>query len=118
MSFAPLPSREGFQPLLVVSGDRFPERSFLALQQVYPVLDDSGLFSNLPLFAAVVLTLLLQMAAICTPFLNRALKTTPLTVPELGLVVAASSLVFFAVEAEKSIRRIRAALGIRRQRTD
>ena len=90
----------------------------MAIRSDEQSLFERGLFSNPPLIAAIVLTILLQMAAIYVPFLNRAFKTTPLTAPELALVIAASSLVFFAVEAEKWIRRSRAAAGIRRRRAD
>jgi Ca2+-transporting ATPase len=54
-----------------------------------------------------MLTLLLQLATIYIPVLNRVFKTQPLSFWELMLVFALSSIVFFAMEAEKLIRRMR-----------
>ncbi len=64
-----------------------------------------GLRSNLPLLGAVALTVLLQMAALYLPFLQAVLKTEPLSLGELGLCAALSSVVFFAVEIEKLLVR-------------
>ncbi|MFD1470731.1 cation-translocating P-type ATPase [Hymenobacter caeli] len=67
-----------------------------------------GLRSNKPLLAAVGITVGLQLLAIYLPFLNRLLSTQPLSGGELGLVLAASSGVFWAVEAQKWWLRRRA----------
>ncbi|MDB5262131.1 MAG: ATPase, partial [Adhaeribacter sp.] len=64
-----------------------------------------GLFSNKPLLGALLLTVVLQLLTIYVPFLNPIFRTKPLTLPELGLVLAASSIVFFAVEIEKFFKR-------------
>jgi Ca2+-transporting ATPase len=48
------------------------------------------------------------MATVYVPILNPIFKTEPLTVNELLLTLALSSVVFFAVEVEKFIRRKRA----------
>jgi Ca2+-transporting ATPase len=48
-----------------------------------------------------VLTFVLQLATIYVPFLNPVFKTEPLTLNELLAVMAASSVVFVAVEVEK-----------------
>jgi len=64
-----------------------------------------GLFSNKPLLGAVALTFLLQMAVIYIPAMNRIFKTEPLTAGELLIAIAASSIVFFAVEVEKLLVR-------------
>jgi len=64
-----------------------------------------GVFSNKPLLGAVALTVVLQMAVIYMPALNPVFKTAPLTSGELGLTIALSSIVFFAVEAEKFLKR-------------
>lgn len=60
-----------------------------------------GLFSNKYLFGAVILTFFLQMATIYVPFLNPVFKTYPLTLSELTITLALSSVVFFVVEIEK-----------------
>lgn len=64
-----------------------------------------GLFSNPYLLGAVALTFLLQMATIYVPALNEIFHTQPLTVSELGICLALSSVVFFSVEVEKLLVR-------------
>ena len=65
-----------------------------------------GLFSNKYLFFAVLLTFILQMTTVYVPVLNPIFKTEPLTLNELMLTLALSSIVFFAVEVEKFIKRL------------
>jgi Ca2+-transporting ATPase len=77
----------------------------LAIRSERQSLFKMGLFSNKHLLGAVVLTFLLQMAIIYIPAMNRIFKTEPLTAGELLIAVAASSIVFFAVELEKLIVR-------------
>ena len=64
-----------------------------------------GLSSNLPLLGAVALTFLLQLATIYVPWLNPIFKTEPLSLGELLLCLALSTVVFFAVEIEKMMIR-------------
>ena len=66
-----------------------------------------GVFSNKPLLAALFLTVALQFMIIYVPFFNTIFKTQPLTVYELVLTLAVSSIVFWAVEIEKWIFRSR-----------
>src|SRR5215204_2504539 len=77
----------------------------LAIRSERESLFIQGLFSNLPLLGAVVLTLLLQLGVIYIPFANDLFKTQPLTVEELVICIAVSSIVFFAVEIEKILKR-------------
>ncbi|MDO9289497.1 MAG: cation-translocating P-type ATPase [Thermodesulfovibrionales bacterium] len=77
----------------------------LAIRSEKESLFKIGLFSNKYLLGAVVLTFILQMATIYVPFLNRIFKTEPLTLQELMITLALSSVVFFAVEIEKAIKR-------------
>jgi Ca2+-transporting ATPase len=79
----------------------------LAIRSESESLFRQGLLSNKPLLGAFMLTLLLQLATIYIPVLNRVFKTQPLSFWELMLVFALSSIVFFAMEAEKLIRRMR-----------
>ena len=64
-----------------------------------------GLFSNKPLLWAVLGTVLAQLAVIYIPFFNVFFHTQPLTAMELLITFAASSIVFFVVEAEKAVKR-------------
>ena len=64
-----------------------------------------GLFSNTPLLLAVIFALVLQMVTIYVPILNGIFKTKPLGAAELAVTFVISSMVFFAVEAEKWWRR-------------
>jgi Ca2+-transporting ATPase len=77
----------------------------LAIRSEKESIFRQGLFSNMPLLGAVVLTIFLQMATIYVPFLNPIFKTSPLSLAELFFVFALSSVVFFAVEIEKFIKR-------------
>ena len=70
-----------------------------------------GLLSNKPLVGAVLLTFALQMATIYVPFLRPVFKTELLTLPELVAALAISSVVFWAVEIEKTFKRKRDAAG-------
>ncbi|MEO7159813.1 MAG: cation-translocating P-type ATPase [Polaromonas sp.] len=66
-----------------------------------------GIASNRPLLGAVLLTFLLQMATIYVPVLNPIFKTEALSLPELGLCLAAAFVVYAVVEVEKAWRRSR-----------
>ncbi len=77
----------------------------LAIRSERESLFQQGLLSNAPLLGAVSLTFFLQMAVLYLPVLNTIFKTTPLSVGELCFCLVLSSIVFFAVEVEKSMRR-------------
>lgn len=79
----------------------------LAIRSEKESLFTQGLLSNRPLVGAFLLTFALQMATVYVPFLNPVFKTEPLTLYELGLTLALSSVVFFAVEIEKWTKRRR-----------
>lgn len=64
-----------------------------------------GLLSNTPMLGALLLTVILQMMIIYTPFFNTIFKTQPLTLYELTITIAVSSIVFCAVELEKWAKR-------------
>ncbi|MBK8846117.1 MAG: HAD-IC family P-type ATPase [Bacteroidetes bacterium] len=65
-----------------------------------------GVFSNKPMLGLII-TVALQLMIIYTPFFNDVFRTQPLTSYELAITVAASIIVFWAVEIEKWIKRIR-----------
>ena len=64
-----------------------------------------GLFSNKPLFFAVLLTIILQILITYSPALQFVFKTQSLSLQEFIIVGIASSLVFFAVEIEKTFKK-------------
>ena len=64
-----------------------------------------GVTSNKPLLAAVALMVVLQLAIIYLPTLQRFFRTVPLPPRDLAVCLLASSLVFWAVEAEKWSKR-------------
>jgi Ca2+-transporting ATPase len=73
----------------------------LAIRSERESLFVQGLFSNLPMLGAVVLTFVLQLALIYVPAFNGIFRTQPLAAGELGACVLIASTVFFAVEVEK-----------------
>jgi Ca2+-transporting ATPase len=77
----------------------------LAIRSEKRSLFTMGFRSNMPLVYSVLLTIVLQMATIYLPWLNRVFHTAPLTVNELALTFGLSLVVFLAVEVEKLIRR-------------
>ncbi|NWF70571.1 MAG: cation-translocating P-type ATPase [Chloroflexi bacterium] len=62
-------------------------------------------FGNRMLLGAVVLTVVLQLVAIYTPFFNQLFNTAPLTLEQLGITLLLSSVVFAGVELEKLLMR-------------
>ncbi len=64
-----------------------------------------GLLSNLPLFGAVMLTVLLQLLVVYLPAANAVFKTEPLSATEMLLCAAGGLTVLLAVELNKWRRR-------------
>ena len=79
----------------------------MAIRSEKESLFSQGIFTNKPLILSVFTTLVLQLATVYVPFLNPIFKTQPLTPVELAFVLLLSSVVFFAVEIEKMIKRRR-----------
>lgn len=73
----------------------------LAIRSEKESLFSLGVFSNRPMAAAVIITFILQMATIYVPALNPIFKTKPLSINEMLICIALSSVVFIAVEIEK-----------------
>ncbi|RBN51683.1 cation-translocating P-type ATPase [Flavobacterium psychrolimnae] len=63
-----------------------------------------GFFSNKSMVGALLITVSLQLMIVYLPFFNGIFKTQPLTLYELLLTFAVSSIVFWAVEIEKWIK--------------
>jgi Ca2+-transporting ATPase len=64
------------------------------------------LTGNPALIGTFLLTFALQLLLIYNPLLQRVFKTTALPLPDLIMALAASSVVFLAVEIEKTVRRV------------
>jgi len=79
----------------------------LAVRSETASLFSIGVFSNLPMLGAVILTVMLQLAVIYMPALNDLFHTRPLPLFDLGICLALSSLVLVAVEIEKFLVRRR-----------
>ena len=77
----------------------------LAIRSSRESLFTLGLFSNKPMLGAVAVSIALQLLIIYLPFFNKIFTTSALTWGELGLTVAISSLVFWAVELQKLLAR-------------
>jgi Ca2+-transporting ATPase len=77
----------------------------LAIRSECTSIFSLGLFSNKPLIGALLLTLVLQLMVVYVPVLQPIFKTEALTGGELLICLALSSLIFWAVELEKWIKR-------------
>jgi Ca2+-transporting ATPase len=66
-----------------------------------------GVFSNKPMLLALCITVGLQLMIIYTPFFNHIFRTQPLSLYELTMTIALSSIVFWAVELEKWIKNLK-----------
>jgi len=75
----------------------------------------SGILSNKLLIGAVVLALGLQLTITFVPFFQPIFQTETLNIKELIVVGVLSSLVFFAVEMEKLLFRIKKRNGVNAQ---
>ena len=77
----------------------------LAIRSERESLFTQGVLSNRLLIGALLLTFALQMAVLFVPWLNAIFKTEPLSLGELAMCLALSSVVFFGVEIEKALVR-------------
>jgi len=77
----------------------------LAIRSEETSLLTQGFWSNRPLAAAVLLTVVLQLAVVYVPALNVVFKTVPLTPGQLAIAVGAAGAIFAVVELEKWLRR-------------
>jgi Ca2+-transporting ATPase len=80
----------------------------LATRSARDSLFQIGVFTNLALIGSVGLTFALQMAVIYWPPLQGIFRTTALSVTELVLCLALSTVVFWAVEMQKLLLRWKA----------
>lgn len=76
-----------------------------AIRSEYNSLFTMGIFSNKPLLWSLLGTFALQLGIIYLPFFNKVFHTQPLTLNELLICTAVATIIFWAVELEKMIRR-------------
>ena len=69
----------------------------MAIRSEYESLFTQGVLSNKALFLTVAATIVLQLLTVYVPALNPVFRTQPLSFAELAVVLALSSVVFFAV---------------------
>ncbi len=67
----------------------------------------AGVFANWRMIGAISMTFILQLMLIYIPQLNAVFKTQPLSLKELLITIAVSSIVFWAVEAEKFVLNLK-----------
>jgi Ca2+-transporting ATPase len=77
----------------------------LAVRSETGSLFSIGLFTNLPMLGAVMLTVMMQLAVIYLPALNPIFHTQPLPLFDLCVCLGLSSLSLLAVEIEKWLAR-------------
>jgi P-type Ca2+ transporter type 2C len=105
---------------IIGAAERIPRTlafTVLALGQIFHVTaihggDKTSFFrvwfsKNMFLFWACISTFLLQLAVIYVPFLQATFETVPLSFNEILLCTGLASVILFAVELEKVIRRQR-----------
>lgn len=110
------------ETVLIGHTERIPRTiafTVLALGQIFHVIsihagDRTSFFKvwftqNRWMLGAVLLTFTLQLAVIYVPFLQATFDTYPLSLQELGISIALSSIMLFAVELVKVFMRRRAA---------
>lgn len=66
-----------------------------------------GVFANRPMLGAIGISIGCQLLIIYLPFFNKLFNTSPLSWAEMGITVAISSMVFWAIELQKLIGRQR-----------
>ena len=79
----------------------------MAIRSERESLFQIGLLSNKPLLGAASLTVVLQLALVYVPFLQRFFETRSLPAADLALTLAVSTVIFWAVELEKRFARRR-----------
>ncbi|PVX51945.1 Ca2+-transporting ATPase [Balneicella halophila] len=77
----------------------------MAVRSEYKSLFQQGVFNNMYLVGAVLLTVVLQLAVIYIPFLQNIFHTQALTLAELAACMGISSIIFWVVELVKVIKR-------------
>lgn len=77
----------------------------LAIRSDRDVLLRIGVFSNMALMGSILLTFVLQLVVIYLPAAQKVMRTTSLSLIDLLIALALSSVVFFAVELLKLVKQ-------------
>ena len=77
----------------------------LAIRSEKESLFKIGIFSNIVLFLSVIFSIFLQLLIIYCSLFNKIFHTQPLSLQELTLTLALSTVIFIVVEIEKFIKR-------------
>jgi Ca2+-transporting ATPase len=80
----------------------------MAIRSNKESLFKQGIFSNKYLLFAVVATVMMQIALIYVPFLQKFFKTVSLSITDIIIALILSTGVFWAVELEKFFKRLKA----------
>lgn len=89
----------------------FTVLSLAQLGHVFAIRSDTefifkkGIFSNMPLVGAIILTVILQIGVVYLPFANKVFHTEPLSAMELLICFGVAAIIFHAVELEKWIKK-------------
>ena len=83
----------------------------LAIRSERDSLFRQGLLSNKFMLGSVLLTFVLQMGLLYIPWLQGIFDTTALSLRDLAICLALSTVVFWGVELEKVVRRMRTPGG-------
>jgi Ca2+-transporting ATPase len=97
----------GWQTMVFTTLTLLQMGNVLALRSQQTSLFHLGLWSNKPLVCAVLLTFVLQMAVIYSPFFQLVFKTVALGWQDMIVALSISTAVFWFVELQKWIQRRR-----------
>lgn len=96
--------RANWQTMLFTTITLTQMANVLAIRSEHLSVFRLGFFGNKALIAAVALTVGLQLCLIYLPFLKRVFGTMALSAADLGVCAILSSVIFAAIELEKSLR--------------
>jgi Ca2+-transporting ATPase len=105
LAWAILMDNDKWQPMVFTILSVTQMGHAMAIRSDFKSLFKLGVFGNKKLVMAVLLTLGLQMTIIYVPFFQDIFRTESLTLKELLICIGLSSIVFWAVEIEKWIKR-------------
>ena len=97
--------KPGWQTMLFTTLTLSQMAHVLAIRSEPASLFRIGLLSNKPLLAAVILTVVMQIALVYLPSLQAVFRTVPLRAADFAFAVGVAATIFSAVEFEKWLSR-------------